>query len=253
MRLLPLAVLAATLLSACGDDVVYVPLREFSLVPLHASVGYSSYNLDEPLSSEVSLDRHSECSALTKEHTATYDGEPVEAQALGGFFPVPGQSGVCSFPVFRLLSELEGDTVPPTFRDGTFELSDATHTMRIRVKDWWGPHGPVLPPTPVDVAQAEPLEVKQGEDLFIPYLPASADLSKVGVMRGRSGGGTPMEVVPVPGGVRLRLGALSAGTYFFYFSGSVKLQVLECTGTRTCSAGSGPHFHKHAFRVRIVP
>lgn len=250
MRVSVRAAGAAALLAAagCGDDVVYVPLVQFASVPLRGELGYydEGGNPGSLAAGFVELDRHRACSALNEDYTARFNGQRIEAAALGGLFPGGGDSGPsCSWPMFTVI-EARTDELPDTFSEGDFELEDATHRMRLRVRDWVGPHGPVLPAGVVDV--------RQGDALAVSWRPASADLSSLTAHVAQANG-VPISLLPTQaeeGGVRVDTAGLAPGTHLLGFSGVAKLEVLECTGTAVCEVVSRAHYQRHTLQVRVL-
>lgn len=250
MRASVKAVWVAASLAAvgCGKDVVYVPLAQFASVPLHGDFGYYDDGSAAPgaqAMGSVELDRHPDCSALNKEHTARFNGRRIEAASLGGLGPGGGDSGPsCGWPLFTVV-ESRTAALPGTFSEGDFELEDVSHRMRMRVRDWVGPHGPELPEGVVDVAQ--------GEDVVVAWRPASADLSRLTAHVAQANGvpGVTLPTVVEPGALRVETAGLAAGTHTLGFSGFAQLQVLECTGTPGCDVLTRPHFVRHTFQVRV--
>lgn len=246
-----MAVWAAALLAAmgCGDDVVYVPLAQFASVPLHGDFGYFDDGSAAPgaqAMGSVELDRHPDCSALDPEHTARFNGRRIEAASLGGLGPGGGDSGPsCGWPLFTVV-ESRTDALPGTFSDGDFELEDASHSMRMRVRDWVGPHGPEL--------SEGTMEVPQGEDLVVAWRPASAGLSQLKAHIALANG-TPGALLPTvaePGALRVDTAGLAAGTHTLGFSGFAQLEVLECTGAPGCGVFVQPHSLRHMLQVRVL-
>jgi hypothetical protein len=251
MRVSVKAAGAAALLAAvgCGNNVVYVPLARFATIPLHGEFGYFDDGSAAPGAqalASVELDRHPDCSALDPDHTARFNGRSIEAASLGGLGPGGGDSGPsCGWPLFTVV-ESRTDALPAAFSDGDFELEDASHRMRMRVRDWVGPHGPELPEGPVDVTR--------GQDLTVVWRPASADLSRLTAHVAQANGtpGAALSAVVVPGGLRVGTSGLAVGTHTLGFSGFAQLQVLECTGVPECRAFARPHYLRHTLQVRVL-
>ncbi len=250
MRGLVRATGAAALLAVagCGDDVVYVPLVQFASVPLRGELGYydEGGNPGSLAAGFVELDRHRACSALNEDYTARFNGRGIEADNLGGLGPGGGDSGPsCSWPMFTVV-QARTDELPDTFSDGDFELEDATHRMRLRVRDWLGPHGPVLPAGVVDV--------RQGDGLAVSWRPASADLSLLTAHVAQANG-VPSSTLPTvaeEGVLRVETAGLAPGTHLLGFSGFAQLQVLECTGAAGCEVLARPHYLRHRLQVSVL-
>lgn len=251
MRFFMWAAGAAALLSVMGcggDDVVYVPLSEFAGVIMHGEFSYydDATGPGTQAVAFVELDPHPNCSALNKSYTARFNGQAITARSLGGLGPSSGDSGPsCGWPSFDVAAS-RTSRLPDTFSDGDFTLEDASYAMRMRVKDWLGPHGPVVPEGTVDV--------RQGDDLTVSWRPTSADLSELTarLVQGNGPLGPALPTVAQGSTLRVNTGGLVAGTYSIGFDGFANLQVLECSGVPRCDVLMRPHYSMHTVKVRIL-
>jgi hypothetical protein len=125
--------------------------------------------------------------------------------------------------------------LPEATRDGVLELREGDTVLRMEVRD-------LYVPLPGPVWDGTPLQLRAGEEVFVAWSPASADLTEVvpRIVLQEGFAGTDASAAPMParqavGGLWVGLPAgMAPGRYFLLFTGDARRQVTACSGPSRC-------------------